>query len=85
MFVDALAYRNRFGLPSEDIDPRTGTLWEISADLLNGRRLILTAIRLSRSWEDRYWRADHGVEPRAVPSRDGANPAGGLAVAVRSS
>ena len=27
LFVDALAYRNRYGLLSEDIDPQTGTLW----------------------------------------------------------
>jgi GH15 family glucan-1,4-alpha-glucosidase len=56
LFVDALAYRNRFGLLSEDIDPRTGTLWGNFPQTYSMAGLILTAMRLSRSWEDRYWR-----------------------------
>jgi GH15 family glucan-1,4-alpha-glucosidase len=56
LFVDALAHRNRFGLLSEDIDPQTGTLWGNFPQTYSMAGLILTAMRLSRSWEDRYWR-----------------------------
>ena len=56
LFVDALSYRNRFGLLSEDIDPQTGTLWGNFPQTYSMAGLILTAMRLSRSWEDRYWR-----------------------------
>lgn len=56
LFVDALAYRNRYGLLSEDVDPNTGTLWGNFPQTYSMAGLILTAMRLSRSWEDRYWR-----------------------------
>ncbi len=56
LFVDALAYRNRYGLLSEDIDPQTGTLWGNFPQTYSMAGLISTAMRLSRSWEDRYWR-----------------------------
>jgi GH15 family glucan-1,4-alpha-glucosidase len=56
LFDDALAHRNRFGLLSEDIDPQTGALWGNFPQTSSMAGLILTAIRLSRSWEDRYWR-----------------------------
>ncbi len=56
MFVDALTYRNRYGLLSEDVDPSTGTLWGNFPQTYSMAGLILTAMRLSRSWEDRYWR-----------------------------
>src|SRR5262249_25329692 len=56
LFVDGLAYRNRYGLLSEDIDPQTGTLWGNFPQTYSMAGLILTAMRLSRSWEDRYWR-----------------------------
>jgi GH15 family glucan-1,4-alpha-glucosidase len=56
LFVDALAYRNRYGLLSEDIDPGTGTLWGNFPQTYSMAGLILAAMRLSRSWEDRYWR-----------------------------
>jgi len=56
LFLDALNHRNRFGLLSEDIDPQTGTLWGNFPQTYSMAGLILTAIRLSRSWEDRYWR-----------------------------
>ena len=54
--MDALAYRNRCGLLSEDIDPETGTLWGNFPQTYSMAGLILAAMRLSRSWEDRYWR-----------------------------
>jgi GH15 family glucan-1,4-alpha-glucosidase len=56
LFVDALAYRNRCDLLSEDIDPETGTLWGNFPQTYSMAGLILAAMRLSRSWEDRYWR-----------------------------
>jgi GH15 family glucan-1,4-alpha-glucosidase len=56
LFVDALAHRNRYGLLSEDIDPQTGALWGNFPQTYSMAGLILTAMRLSRSWEDRYWR-----------------------------
>src|SRR6202008_5176457 len=55
LFVDALAYRNRYGLLSEDIDPQTGTLWGNFPQTEARAGLSVTAMRLSRSWEDRYW------------------------------
>jgi len=56
LFQDALAHRNRYGLLSEDVDPQTGELWGNSPQTYSMAGLILTAMRLSRSWEDRYWR-----------------------------
>jgi GH15 family glucan-1,4-alpha-glucosidase len=56
LFLDALRHRNRYGLLSEDIHPRTGALWGNFPQTYSLAGLILTAMRLSRSWEDRYWR-----------------------------
>jgi len=57
MFIDALKLRNRYGLLSEAVDPRTGALWGNFPQPYSMAGLILTAIKLSRSWEDRYWRS----------------------------
>ena len=56
MFNDALKYRNRYGLLAEDIDPVTGELLGNFPQTYSMAGLILTAMRLSRSWEDRFWR-----------------------------
>jgi GH15 family glucan-1,4-alpha-glucosidase len=56
LFVDALKHRNRYGLLSEDVDPQSGLLWGNFPQTYSMAGLILTAMRLSRSWEDRYWR-----------------------------
>lgn len=56
MFIDALRLRNRYGLLSEDVDPATGKLWGNFPQTYSMSGLILTAIKLSRSWGDRYWR-----------------------------
>ncbi len=56
MFADALNHRNRFGLLSEDVHPKTGELWGNFPQTYSMAGLILSAMRLSRSWEDRYWR-----------------------------
>jgi GH15 family glucan-1,4-alpha-glucosidase len=56
MFVDALRIRNRYGLLSEDVHPLTGELWGNFPQTYSMSGLTLTAIKLSRSWGDRYWR-----------------------------
>jgi GH15 family glucan-1,4-alpha-glucosidase len=56
-FVDALRLRNRYGLLSEDVHPVTGALWGNFPQTYSMAGLILTAMKLSRSWEDRYWRS----------------------------
>ncbi|MET0668226.1 MAG: glycoside hydrolase family 15 protein [Methyloceanibacter sp.] len=56
LFVDALGHRNRYGLLAEDIHPQTGEMWGNFPQTYSMAGLILTAMRLSRSWEDRYWR-----------------------------
>jgi GH15 family glucan-1,4-alpha-glucosidase len=56
MFVDALKLRNCYGLLSEDVHPQTGKLWGNIPQTYSMSGLILTAIKLSRSWGDRYWR-----------------------------
>jgi GH15 family glucan-1,4-alpha-glucosidase len=56
MFVDALRLRNCYGLLSEDVHPLTGKLWGNIPQTYSMSGLILTAIKLSRSWGDRFWR-----------------------------
>jgi GH15 family glucan-1,4-alpha-glucosidase len=56
-FVDALKIRNRYGLLSEDVHPTSGQLWGNFPQTYSMAGLILTAMKLSRSWEDRYWRS----------------------------
>lgn len=56
LFVDALQQRNRYGLLAEHIHLQTGQLWGNFPQTYSMAGLILTAMRLSRSWEDRYWR-----------------------------
>ena len=55
MFEDALQHRNHYGLLSEDVDPTTGALWGNFPQTYSMAGLITTGMRLSRSWEDRYW------------------------------
>ena len=55
MFEDALRYRNHYGLLSEDVHPSTGALWGNFPQTYSMAGLITTGMRLSRSWEDRYW------------------------------
>jgi GH15 family glucan-1,4-alpha-glucosidase len=56
MFIDALRYRNHYGLLSEDVHPATGQLWGNFPQTYSMSGLIQTGIRLSRSSGDRYWR-----------------------------
>ena len=57
LFSDSLKLRNHYGLLSEDVHPRTGMLWGNFPQTYSMAGLITTAMRLSRSWEDRYWHA----------------------------
>jgi GH15 family glucan-1,4-alpha-glucosidase len=56
MFLDALKLRNSYGLMSEDVHPVTKELWGNFPQTYSMAGLILSALRLSKSWEDRYWR-----------------------------
>ena len=55
-YQDALALRNSYGLLAEDIHPQTGALWGNFPQTYSMAGVILSAMRLSQSWEDRYWR-----------------------------
>jgi GH15 family glucan-1,4-alpha-glucosidase len=56
MFVDALKLRNSYGLMSEDVHPATKELWGNFPQTYSMAGMILSGMRLSKSWEDRYWR-----------------------------
>ena len=56
-FDDALSLRNHYGLFAEDIHRDTGALWGNFPQTYSMAGLILSAMRLSASWEERYWRA----------------------------
>jgi len=51
LFDDLIAHRNRLGLLSEDVDPRTGELWGNFPQTYSMVGVINGAIRLSRRWE----------------------------------
>ena len=85
MFEDSLRYRNHYGLLSEDVHPNTGALWGNFPQTYSMAGLITTGMRLSRSWEDRYWHAIFIISNRvAVPDPKRGIHAGGLEVALRA-
>ena len=51
-FAQLLSRRNSFGLLSEDIDPHTGELWGNFPQSYSMVGIIISAMRLSRYWED---------------------------------
>jgi GH15 family glucan-1,4-alpha-glucosidase len=57
LFENTLARRNHVGLLSEDIDPESGELWGNFPQTYSQVGLILSAMRLSRTWEEGLWRA----------------------------
>lgn len=57
LFERILALRNHVGLLPEDADPRTGQLWGNFPQSYSQVGLVLSAMRLSRSWEEGFWRA----------------------------
>lgn len=56
MFESLLARRNGAGLLSEDIDNRTLELWGNVPQTYSMVGLIDTAMRLSKTWEEAFWR-----------------------------
>ncbi|HEX6959982.1 MAG TPA: glycoside hydrolase family 15 protein [Ferrovibrio sp.] len=56
IFETLLASRNRLGMLSEDIDPRDGSLWGNFPQTYSMVGLIVCAMRLSKSWEEAFWR-----------------------------
>nr|WP_314072991.1 glycoside hydrolase family 15 protein [uncultured Roseococcus sp.] len=57
LFEKILSLRNHVGLLAEDVEPKTGQLWGNFPQTYSQVGLILSAMRLSRSWEDGFWRA----------------------------
>lgn len=56
IFERLLAARNHVGLLSEDIDPTTGELWGNFPQSYSMVGLIISAMRLSKTWEEAFWR-----------------------------
>ena len=56
IFEAVLACRNHLGLMSEDLEPGTGELWGNFPQSYTHVGLINSAMRLSRSWEEAFWR-----------------------------
>ncbi|MDE2516558.1 MAG: glycoside hydrolase family 15 protein [Rhodospirillales bacterium] len=56
IFENLLAMRNHLGLLSEDIDPASGALWGNFPQTYSMVGLIISATRLSQSWEEAFWR-----------------------------
>ncbi|MGH7002692.1 MAG: glycoside hydrolase family 15 protein [Alphaproteobacteria bacterium] len=56
LFEKILACRNHVGLFSEDIDPKTGELWGNFPQTYSLVGLVVAAMRLSKSWEEGFWR-----------------------------
>ena len=57
LFDNVLGRRNPVGLLSEDIDPVTGEPWSNFPQPCSQVGLILSAMRLSRTWEEGLWHA----------------------------
>jgi GH15 family glucan-1,4-alpha-glucosidase len=57
VFQHVLGRRTRLGLLSEDIDPTTGELWGNFPQTYCMVGVILSAMRLSRRWEEGLWDA----------------------------
>jgi GH15 family glucan-1,4-alpha-glucosidase len=54
MFEELLSRRNHVGLLSEDVDPATGELWGNFPQTYSMVGVIISAMRLSKSWEDAF-------------------------------
>src|SRR5262249_38710038 len=57
-YVNALAAvgRREEARISEDVDPKTGELWGNFPQTYSMVGLLISAMRLSRSWEEAFWR-----------------------------
>ena len=56
IFERLLGYRNSFGLLYEDVEPVSGELWGNFPQTYSMVGLIISAMRLSKSWEEAFWR-----------------------------
>jgi GH15 family glucan-1,4-alpha-glucosidase len=56
LFSDLLLRRNHVGLLSEDIDGGTGELWGNFPQTYSMAGLVISAMRLSKTWEEAFWR-----------------------------
>ena len=56
IFERLLARRNHLGLLSEDLDTKTEALWGNFPQTYSMVGLIVSAMRLSKSWEEAFWR-----------------------------
>lgn len=56
LFEGMLAARTSLGLLAEDLDPRTGEPWGNFPQTYSMVGSITSAMRLSRSWEEAFWR-----------------------------
>lgn len=68
MFENVLRCCNHVGLLSEDVDPHTGELWGNFPQSYSLVGLIISAVRLSHSWEEAFWRGRPIKEGTAYPS-----------------
>ncbi|HYC14469.1 MAG TPA: glycoside hydrolase family 15 protein, partial [Stellaceae bacterium] len=55
IFEEMLGHCNHLGLLSEDIDPGSGALWGNYPQTYSMVGLAVTAMRLSRGWEEALW------------------------------
>lgn len=55
-FEETLTWRNPLGLLSEDLDPHTGEQWGNFPQTYAMVGLINSAMRLSKTWEEAFWR-----------------------------
>ncbi|MBI3708744.1 MAG: glycoside hydrolase family 15 protein [Proteobacteria bacterium] len=56
IFERILSRRNHLGFLSEDINPVTGELWGNFPQTYSMVGLIVSAMRLSKTWEEAFWR-----------------------------
>ncbi|HVR68643.1 MAG TPA: glycoside hydrolase family 15 protein [Verrucomicrobiae bacterium] len=56
LFQEMLSRRNHVGLLSEDLDPVSGELWGNFPQTYSMVGIIVSAMRLSKSWEAAFWR-----------------------------
>jgi GH15 family glucan-1,4-alpha-glucosidase len=57
LFEETLTWRTPLGLLSEDLDPVTGELWGNFPQTYSMVGLVNSATRLSKSWEEAFWRS----------------------------
>ena len=56
IFRDLLNRRTKLGLLSEDVDPQSGELWGNFPQSYSMVGLVVSAMRLSKTWEEAFWR-----------------------------